>query len=330
MLTAKENYLALVSGGSPDRFVNQYEAFGLLFSDPLRKMDKRIKGQDTLDPWGVTIRWPITEHAGTPYVTDATKVCPDITEWKDYVKAPDLDLPDEMWSQAIADASEIKEAGEQLVTGYCTTGLFERLHFLMGFEDALCNLMMEPEASHELLDYLTDWRMKYFEILTSKLPLEAVFFHDDWGSKTSTFMNPEIWREFFKPRYKKLYDFLNSKGIHVIHHSDSYCATLVDDMVDVGIETWQGVLPSNDLPVLQKQLGGKLTLMGGFDSGVIDRDDTTPEEIHQHVEEVFKACAPGGFWVPSVTNGGPECLHMNNFHMITEEINKQNATYFGK
>lgn len=328
MLTPKENYLALVSNGTPDRFVNQYEAFGLIFTDPLRKMDKRIRGQDTIDPWGVTIRWPADEHAGTPYVTDETKVCDDITEWRETVKAPDLDLPDDMWQAAKADAEKIRNEGQQLVTAYCTTGMFERLHFLMGFEDALCNLLMEPESVEELLDYILEWRMKYMSIIIDKLHPEAVFFHDDWGSKEQLFMRPEVWRELVKPRYQTLYGELNRQGIHVIHHSDSFCEPIVGDMVDVGIETWQGVLPSNNIPEIQKTVAGKLTLMGGLDAGKIDRKGVTEEEVRAEVQRAIREYAPGGHYIPSITYGGPESIFPGVFETITDEINKQSKLYF--
>ena len=31
---------------------------------------------------------------------------------------------------------------------------------------------------------------------------------------------------------------------------------VVEDMVELGVDVWQGVLPQNDIPKLQKQLAG--------------------------------------------------------------------------
>ena len=77
MLTARENYMELVKGGKPERLVNGYEPFEFVINEPLLNkyyFSCYIEGQDTKNPFGVTIRWKKGEHAGMPYVTDETKV----------------------------------------------------------------------------------------------------------------------------------------------------------------------------------------------------------------------------------------------------------------
>lgn len=328
MMTQKERYLTLASGGKPDGFVNQYAFLQLIFSDPLMNLEKRIKGRDSVCPWGVTFRWPETEMFAIPYITEETKVCKDITEWRKYVHAPSLDVPEEAWDAAKADLAAI-DRNEHLAALWCHTGVFERFHFLMGFEDALCNLLVEPEACHELLAYITDWRLDFLERCLDRLDVDAVFFHDDWGTKNSTFVSPEVWREFFKPCYQRIYGYIRSRGKRVIHHADSYCATLVEDMVDLGIETWQGVLPTNDIPALQKQLNGRMLLMGGFDSGILDGEESTEEDIRRHVAQVCAACAEGGGWIPCITNGDPALLHPGRYEIVSDEIQRQSRIYFG-
>ena len=64
---------------------------------------------------------------------------------------------------------------------------------------------------------------------------------------------------------------MKDHGVIVIHHADSFCEPIVEDMVDIGIDVWQGVLPENDIVKLQKQLDGRMTLMGGIDA-TIDRE----------------------------------------------------------
>ena len=49
------------------------------------------------------------------------------------------------------------------------TGLFEQSHYLMGFEDTLMNFLLEPEAMGDLLDYITDYKLTYAQILVENL-----------------------------------------------------------------------------------------------------------------------------------------------------------------
>ena len=67
-----------------------------------------------------------------------------------------------------------------------------------------------------------------------------------------------MFREFIKPAFMKIYGYYKSHGVQVIaHHSDSYAATLVPDMIDMGIDIWQGVMTSNNVPELIRKNCGE-------------------------------------------------------------------------
>ncbi|MBQ1312474.1 MAG: uroporphyrinogen decarboxylase, partial [Blautia sp.] len=59
MLTAKENMKQVITGGKPDRVVNQYEAINLLFH-PFMMMSPLLKPGDenVKNAWGVTNSFP--------------------------------------------------------------------------------------------------------------------------------------------------------------------------------------------------------------------------------------------------------------------------------
>lgn len=115
-------------------------------------------------------------------------------------------------------------------------------------------------------------------------------------------------------------------GCIAVHHADSYLAPIVDDMAEIGIQVWQGVLPENDIPALQRHLGGKLVLMGGI-GAAIDRADATPEEIRAYTEDTLCACAPGGHFIPSITYGLPGAVYPHIDRYIDETIDAYNAGY---
>lgn len=332
MLTPRENFLELLNGGKPDHLVNQYDPFGfVLFEDPvlLAYEFNRIPGQDIKDGWGTVIRWKAGEHAGMPYITPENKVCPDITEWKKYVKAPDLTVSFD-WSKSKEAAANINRK-EKLVTMLMATGLFERSHFLMGFEDTLMNFMLEPEAMHELLDYILDYKIEYAKVLIDNLQPDALLLHDDWGAKTRMFMSPEIWREFYKPRFAKLHKYIKDRGVLVIHHADSYLSNIIEDMNEIDIDVWQGVLPQNDIPDLQRRLekvNAHMLLMGGIDGGVIDVPNWTDELIRKETRRACDEYVPGGRFIPCITYGLAESMFPGVYEAISAEIEKYSPTFF--
>jgi len=333
MLSKRENFLETVRGGKPDRLVKQYEAIAMLPGDPVcfYVRGNRYPGMEpTYDKWGTRILWPAGEAGATP--DPAFKVLEDIEEWEDVIKIPDLIAncsAEELWAPYIERMMSVDRC-EQMTTVFAPTGVFERLHFLMGFEDMLCNFMLEPELMKDLAMAIGEYRYNGFKLMVENAHPDAILSHDDWGSKQNLFVQPDLWREIIKPAYVKGYDYLKEKGVFIIHHSDSFCEPIVEDMIDLHIDVWQGVLPQNDIVKLQKQIGGRMALMGGIDAAICDRDDSTEEEIRAEVRRVCTTYCPQGNFIPCVTYGGPGFMHPGVDEIVNDEIDKCSAELFGK
>jgi hypothetical protein len=317
-------------GGKPDRLVNQYEPVSLILPDPILLYERGgvARGKTFVDPWGVTFGWPEDQPAAAPFHTEENRVIKDIAHWRDELRIPDSAGECAGWEEAAERAASV-DRKEYLVTVLMSTGVFERLHFLMGFEDALTNMLLEPEAYAELCDAILESRMNTAKALIDNLKPDAVLSHDDWGMKTSLFMNPDAWREFFKPRYKKLYDYIHSRGVLVMHHADSFLEPIAADMAEIGVDVWQGALPQNDLVRLQKELEGRMTLMGGIDSAGLDRPDSTEEEIRAETRRACETYGPGGHFIPCSTYGVPgDTIHSHIDPIVSDEIERYNDRVF--
>jgi len=136
-------------------------------------------------------------------------------------------------------------------------------------EDTLSNLLEEPECMKELIAAISEYRFNYLKLLVDNLKPDAILSHDDWGSKRSMFMSPATWREIIKPYYFKMYNYAHDHGVLILHHADSFLEPIVEDMVELGIDIWQAILPQNDIPKIQKQLAGRMVLMGGIDAAIV-------------------------------------------------------------
>lgn len=331
MLTPKQNFLETIKvDGHPDRLVNQYGALVPIMNDPLQIYTRgnRVRGKTSHDRWGTEILFPEDAPGPMPHVVDSNKVCPDITEWKKYVTAPDLVANcSDGWEDAISREAEV-DHDQFLTMGFMGTGVFEQCHFLMGFEDTLINLLEEPEAMHELVDYVVEYRFQYAKLLVDNMHPDAILSHDDWGSKMSLFMQPATWREFFKPGYEKIYGYMKDHGVIVIHHADSFCEPIVEDMIDLGIDVWQGVLPENDIVKLQKETAGRITFMGGIRSD-IDKAAFDEKEIRGNVRDVCTKYGPGGHFIPCMTYGLTGTIFPEVDGIITDEINRYNKDTYG-
>ncbi|MCR3923564.1 MAG: uroporphyrinogen decarboxylase, partial [Firmicutes bacterium] len=288
MLTKRQNLLETIKGGKPDRFVNQFEAFAIVMGDPIGARNPRATpGTEVVDLWGVTSRFQENTPGAFPVHDEEHKLLKDITQWKDIIKAPSVETKPEEWDAIKAQVDAI-DRNEQFVTIMGAPGIFEQLHYFMGMDDTLINFYEEPEAMHELIDYIVEYKLNLAKELVKYIKPECLFHHDDWGSQISSFISPKMFEEFITPAFKKLYGFYKDNGCElIVHHSDSYAANLVPYMIEMGIDIWQGAMTTNNVPELIKQYGKQITFMGDIDNGVVDRADWTQELIAKEVE---RAC----------------------------------------
>lgn len=327
MQTPKEIFLELLKpNGRPERVLKQYEALHMCLNDPINTYlrGNRRRGTVSRDRWGTTISFPADAPGAIPVHTDDLTVCPDVTRWEETVHAPDLAVSCTAGWEDCRAAARSAAGEEKLLAGFMGTGVFEQCHFLMGFENTLTALYEHPDEMHRLIDYITDYRLGYVKLLIDNLHPDVIFSHDDWGTKDALFMHPDMWRAFFKEPYRRFYGYIRSRGCIAIHHADSYLVPIVDDMAEIGIQVWQGVLPENDIPALQRHLQGKLVLMGGI-GAAIDRSDATAEEVCDYTRRTLRACCPGGHFIPSITYGLPGAVYPHIDRYIDETIDAYNA-----
>lgn len=57
MLSIKENFLEVLHGGTPDRYVKQYEFMDITLDTP-RGGERPSPGKQIVIGWGVTYSWP--------------------------------------------------------------------------------------------------------------------------------------------------------------------------------------------------------------------------------------------------------------------------------
>lgn len=317
MLTAKQNLLETIKGGNPDRFVNQYEFMELLVFMPGFKY-ALTPGERVTDGWGVTFDFPEGQIGCFPLHDDEHRVLKDITQWETVVKPPVVDTSDEAWAPAMEIANSV-DRNEKFVAACHMPGVFEMTHHMMGMEDALMALYEEPECMHGLIERITNYELERAQIIVDRIKPDALFHHDDFGGQKSTFISPDMFKDFFLAPYKKIYKFWKDNGVElIVHHSDSYAATFVPHMIEMGIDIWQGAMTTNDIPKMIEEYGGQISFMGGLDSAEVDFPKWSPEICAEHVERACRSCGKH-YFIPNLTQG----LNFSSFPGVYEEVSVQ-------
>ena len=329
MLTAKENMREVVKFGKPDRYCNSYEALALLQNAFAMHNPRPPRGGDPLpNAWGVTYTFPEHVPGGFPDHSPDKIVIKDIEHWKDYVKFPSLDFPEAEWD-VFREQYAAVDGTKAFKAAMVAPGLFEQTHHMSEIKNALTYYITNPDEMHELIKGLTEWELKLAELICSKLHPDAMFHHDDWGTEISTFMSPDMFAEFFVEPYKQIYGYYHQHGVEfVIHHSDSWAASLVPYMIEMGIDVWQGVMEKNDVPTLRQKYAGKITFMGGINNSSIDLEGWTQKMADDLVAGVTADKVTTGF-IPCITQGGPGSTVPGTYMALVDAIDNRNTELFG-
>lgn len=330
MLTAKQNMIeCMKEGGHPDRFVNQFEAIQLLFHPFLLANPILQPGMENIkNAWGVTNTFPKGVPGAFPVHTPDTIVVQDIEHWRDYVHAPSLKFPQELWDtcKAMYDAVDGEQAFKAV---FVAPGLFEQSHHLCEMVRALTYYIEYEDEMHDLIQYLTDWELEMAEGICSHLHPDMLFHHDDWGGHDSTFLSPSMFEDFFLAPYQQIYGYYKSHGVaYIVHHSDSYAATLVPDMIEMGIDVFQGCMATNNIPELIQKYGGKISFMGGIENAFVDFDGWTDENCEKVVRKVCGECGKQ-YFIPCIAQGGPGSVYPGVYMSLANAIDKLNEEQFG-
>ena len=317
MMTLRENAMAIYNHEQPDFYGDLMEAIELVPDPVLMSCFGPQDGTPYKDPWGVT--WMFMEGAPGPHphITEENKVIKDIEKWEEQLTVPGFDNLDFDPAIQVAEATNRKE---KFVGFMFSGGLFERSHFLMGMTDALINYLEYPDEMVGLLRKIADYKIAYIRLMAEKIHPDIIFYHDDWGSKQNVFLPPEVWRKLIKPLQKEIADVIHECGMIYMHHADCVCQPIVRDMVEIGVDIWQGVIAQNDIVAIQETTEGKLAMVGGIDGPAIDIDGISEEAIRQEVRRAIDTYCVRGRFYPGIPNG--VCYREWNNNIFMDELHK--------
>ena len=135
---------------------------------------------------------------------------------------------------------------------------FNLMTFIRGFDETLVDLYTAPENLGHLADLVFGFEEGIIEEY-GKLDVDAVAFYDDWGTQSSLMVSPAIWREFFKPRYRRQFDLAHSCGMHVYFHSCGYCRDIIGDLIEIGADILNLNQPTvYGIETLGRDFGGRV------------------------------------------------------------------------
>jgi len=245
----------------------------------------------------------------------------------DDVMAVDFPWPDpadgidpELCRKLVDEAPE-----DKVVMGMLWAAHFQDFCAAFGMENALMNMISDPEMVHYVNDHIMEFYLKALRIFleATKGKVQAILIGDDMGSQRSLMISPAMVKEFVTPGAKKLIDLAHSYGVKVIYHS---CGSIIDAIpfiIEAGadaIHPIQAKAAGMDPHNLKNLFGDKVSFCGGVDTQEL-LPYGTPEDVRAKVKELRELFPTGLILSPS-HEALQDDVPPDNVKALFEEANK--------
>lgn len=135
---------------------------------------------------------------------------------------------------------------------------FAVMTLLRGFTEMMEDLYLEREYVEELADIVFGFEEEIIKKVKD-FGYDAIGLADDWGTQQSLFISPNMWREIFKPRYKKQIELAHQYGLDVYLHSCGYIYDIIPDLIEIGLDILNpGQAGLNGIKRMGENFGGKI------------------------------------------------------------------------
>jgi len=168
-------------------------------------------------------------------------------------------------------------------------------HNFIGMELFCIALYEAPRDIARILDAFSEAQRIRAQIYADYRLAPAYQVGCDIGDKNGTIFSPAFLRRELIPRLKREIEPVKQAGIKVIFHSDGNIMSILDDLVDAGIDGLNPIETSAgmDLAFLKKRYGKNLVLVGNADAAKV-LPFGTPQQVEEEVKRCIREGASGG------------------------------------
>jgi uroporphyrinogen decarboxylase len=235
----------------------------------------------------------------------------DRATWNEYRKRLDPYTP-ERWPADWWGFVE-KTNSEDSPTLLMIEGFFGILREWTGLEPLIYMLYDDPALVEDMMDYMIYYMMGILLRVFQDVRIDFIRFWEDMAYKAGPLISPAQFQKLMVPRYKKVTDFLHSRGVDVLHVD---CDGNIDELIPLWLECginfhWPlEVAAGMDAVALRKKYGKDLILSGNIDKRVFTRGKAA---IKEEVMSKVPFLVEGGAYFPSLDHGIPPDVPLEDF-----------------
>ena len=232
-----------------------------------------LPSEKNLDAWGSDVRglFPLTSHNWDVYARlkdegdyyeyedewGFTHHFPKDGYWFSLVKSPmeELDFSSEnildrgtwpharnpkRWEGLREQALAHREKGKATFTKGLCAGLFEMHQRIRGMENAMLDPLLYPQNSDLLIGKVADLKIEFLDAALDELGdlVDIIWEGYDYGNQQSQLISPDQFRQYYKPHFTRVLEFIKSKNpeLKIMFHSCGNVRPVLPDFVEMGVD----------------------------------------------------------------------------------------------
>jgi hypothetical protein len=192
------------------------------------------KDQPYTDPWGCV--WETTDNG----ISGSVHRHP-LADWSAFegYRAPDPARTDGTfpvdWPAVRQRVEQQRRDGDLVMGGLPHGHTFLRLQYIRGYENLIGDMLENEPRLHKLIEMVETVNAGVVAAWLDLKP-DIMSYPEDLGMQVGPMLSPDHFRTYIKPVYQRLMKPARDQGCIVHMHSDGDIRTLVDDLIEGGVQ----------------------------------------------------------------------------------------------
>ncbi len=135
--------------------------------------------------------------------------------------------------------------------------VFDNARYLRKLENYLMDMALYPEEVKRLNSMVaTTYEIKIHA--AGRAGVDGICIGEDMGTQNGLLFSPNMWREYFRDEYRRLFGLAHEYGMRVLMHSCGKNTEIIPDLIEAGVDVFQFDQPAiYDMPALAALLREK-------------------------------------------------------------------------
>ena len=253
-----------------------------------------------VDEWGVVYRRPPGGYwydlAGHPLQEGTTEELSDF-------QFPDAGCLSRV--KGLADEAKrlLEETDKAVMIHAPIGGVFEQSYWLRGLEALFMDMAHNRAYVEALAERVLEWLLAFWSLVLDEVGpyVHVVELSDDLGGQQGPLFSPDLYREVYKPRHRRLTDLIHQKtDAKIFLHCCGSIYWALSDIIESGIDIINPVqVSAKDMETdrLKREFGRDIVFWGGGADPTRVLPFGTPRDVKEEARRRIDDLAPGGGFV---------------------------------